>query len=261
MPHGSRFEKYWHEKFQSFASIREDDAGISGWQRTGLETRLRHFLHFCKLPPPGALWLDAGCGAGTYSRLLAERGMRVMAVDYSPASVIKARARSNGKQPVTWVIGDLNCLPAAGSFHGVLCLGVTQTLEEPLPVLRQLAAAGAPNAELWIDGLNRFCLVTMIAEAMRILRRQPRHLRYDNPWRLRALMKQAGLNQVSLSWIPMVPARWHRFQWLFETRAVRALLKAVPPVAGLICHSFLLHGRKHGHSASARSAASVAGMV
>lgn len=55
--------------------------------RTGL---LRAEM-FGALVPPGLVVADLGCGAGYLSRRLAERGLRVIAVDHAPAMLEEAR--------------------------------------------------------------------------------------------------------------------------------------------------------------------------
>src|SRR6266481_1370695 len=63
-------EAEWQGRFREFAESRDDDAGIAGWTSTGLEARLRRFLALWKPGAQGERWLDAGCGAGTYTRVL-----------------------------------------------------------------------------------------------------------------------------------------------------------------------------------------------
>ena len=85
------FEKKWKERFEGYASNADDDAGIAGRSPTGLDDRLRQFINIC-----GSnilkenFWLDAGCGAGTYSRFIASQGANVIGLDYSFPSLQKA---------------------------------------------------------------------------------------------------------------------------------------------------------------------------
>jgi SAM-dependent methyltransferase len=238
------FEEYWNNNFRAFAAACDDDAGISGWRTTGLETRLRNFRDYWIPDRPGSLWLDAGCGAGTYTRFLRQSGLRVLGLDYSLPSILKARARDSlGSH---WALADLNHLPvAAGSVRGVLCFGVTQALSSTGPALRELVAATSDDGEVWLDALNIFCVATLFSEMLRLLRRRKRHLRYESPWQLRTLAKNCGLSTVRLFWLPILPQRWQRFQWVLETPFVRRLLTILPPVGALLSHSFLIRGWKH----------------
>jgi len=52
--------------------------------------------------------LDVGCGTGTFAAMLAERGVEVVGVDPSGASLEVARSKSDA---VTWIHGDATRLP------------------------------------------------------------------------------------------------------------------------------------------------------
>lgn len=71
------------------------------------------FLELCE----GQAVLDAPCGHGRISKLLAEVGMEVVGVDASPLFLEIARARS---PTVDYVRGDLRALPVQGPFDAVL---------------------------------------------------------------------------------------------------------------------------------------------
>jgi len=73
----------------------DDDAGIAGWTTSGLATRFRAFQRAWQRPPRPGMWLDIGCGAGTYTRFLVDEGLDVVGVDYSLPSLQKARERSD----------------------------------------------------------------------------------------------------------------------------------------------------------------------
>src|SRR5438132_141237 len=84
------FEAQWRERFIEFASLHDDDAGIAGWSMSGLESRFRMFCRLWKPVFAGQLILDLGCGAGTYTRFLFDKGMRPVGVDYSLFALTKA---------------------------------------------------------------------------------------------------------------------------------------------------------------------------
>lgn len=237
------FESRWRERFLSFASDAEDDAGIAGWSTTGLETRLRNFSRLWRGTPAGAMWLDAGCGAGTYTRFLARHGAFSIGLDYSYPSVQKAQTRDD--TGCAWGVADVTHLPVkAGSFHGALCFGVIQALADAAPAVRELAAAVKPGGEVWIDGLNAWCLPHVAEKTMRRMQGKPPHVRYEFPERLRRLMREAGLLDVRLHWLPILPGRFHRFQWLLETNIVRWFFRFSPLSGRLFSHAFVVHGRK-----------------
>ena len=209
--HPRRFEDAWRERFREFAEARDDDAGIAGWTPTGLDARVRRFLGVWRPCARGEVWLDAGCGAGTYSRLLGEHGARVIGADYSPIAVAKARQRSDDS--VDYVVADVRRLPfRANTFHGVVCLGVTQALSESADAIEAMTPLVRPGGVLWIDALNRWCVVHAISAVVRKLKGRPLHLRYDSPVRITRLLAAGGLRDVKLHWMPILPRRWQRWQ-------------------------------------------------
>ena len=105
--------------------------------------------------------VDAGCGTGFHSLLLAQLGVRVTAIDIADAMVRQtaAHAREAGL-PVTCIRAALADLPAVvqAPVDGVFCMGNTLPhLTDPLELRRAIAAfAGVirPGGILFTGMLN-----------------------------------------------------------------------------------------------------------
>ncbi len=237
------FEDQWRARFEEFADYSDDDAGIAGWTKTGLDTRLRRFLRLWKSSKPEQRWLDAGCGAGTYSRILSGNRHQVVGVDYSVPTIRKAMAR--GIAGVSFAIADVRNMPfRATTFDGVLCFGVTQALESSEPAVAEIARVLAPGGQVWIDGLNRACVIHLYGAARRRILGRRRHLRYESPRRVIELCRRHGFVDVELHWMPVLPARAQWLQRLIETRPCMWLLKYVPLLGALASHSFIVRARR-----------------
>lgn len=232
------FEQHWRRRFERYADLRDDDAGIAGWSTTGLAARVRHFERHWRGAPAGSLWADIGCGAGTYTRLLAGQGLRVIGTDYSAPTLAKAARRGGA---TAWVQADVTRLPfGSGTLDGVLCFGVMQALSASAPALAEIARVVRPGGALWVDALNRWCLPHLLGVLWRRLRGRPAHLRYESPWQLRAAARSLGLRRIRLLWLPILPAGLQRWQPLIESRVAVALFAALPPLGALLSHSFVL---------------------
>ncbi|NOX91845.1 MAG: class I SAM-dependent methyltransferase [Gammaproteobacteria bacterium] len=239
----SSFESRWRDRFTRFAMNHKDDAGIAGWSSTGLAARIRHFKRLWPGDQPQTFWLDVGCGAGTYSRLLASSGLNVLGFDYSLPTIQKARERSGNH--IHWAVGDVKQLPIAScSVDGVLCFGVTQALSESREAIIELTSVIKPNGQLWVDGLNAWCLPHIWGRLARALQGKPPHLRYESPRQIKRLFRSAGLLDVRLFWLPILPARLNYFQKLFETAFIYHLFLWLPPLGALLSHSFVVCGRR-----------------
>lgn len=117
---------------------------------------------------PPADVLDAACGFGRHSRVLARAGYRVVGLDRSPVLLAEAGRCSEGDEGPTWVQGDYRELPfQAESFDVVVNLfssfgffgegGDSQVLAEFRRVLR-------PGKALVLETLHRDRLMAVFRE-------------------------------------------------------------------------------------------------
>lgn len=239
------FQDRWRRRFHDFASRSDDDAGIAGWSRTGLEFRVKFFMRLW-VPQQirsGETWLDLGCGAGTYTRILDKQGIRVVGCDYSFVALDKARSRSPASIP--WIASDATKLPFRPHVaDGVLCFGVVQALADARPAVIQIAGVLKPGGAVWIDALNAWCVPNMLGEWRRKLRGKPPHLRYERPGRLKACLRDAGFDRVALYWMPLAPGRFQAVQRVLDSSLMRSVMRWFPVLGALLSHSFLLVGTK-----------------
>lgn len=239
------FVRGWKERFEEFAQDNQDDAGIAGWSETGLQARLRHFAHYWRGAPAGGRWIDVGCGAGTYTRFLADKGLAVVAMDYSLPTLSKAQSRIPAG--VMLVAADVTKLPVGrNGVDGALCFGVLQALPSSEAAVAELASVLRQSGELWIDALNAWCLPHIGERIWRRVRGRRPHVRYESPLRLMRLVRGAGLNDARLHWLPILPGSLQRHQWLLETDFVRAFLHMIAPLGALLSHSFLINAKSPG---------------
>ena len=240
------FAARWKSRFERFATINDDDAGIAGWSTSGLQTRFRSFRRLWTVQERGALWLDIGCGAGTYTRFLSEEGLRVIGMDYSLVALLKARSRCS--TAIEWVAGDVTRLPIRpGVLDGALCFGVLQAIPESRSALQSIAAAMRPSGRLWIDVLNARCVPNRFEIRRRLREGEPAHLRYETPEAFCETLDECGFEVLALHWIPILPAKLHRLQPWVECQTVRRLLRRVPALAAWLSHSVLVEARRRGN--------------
>jgi len=237
------FEAEWRRRFDEFARTQDTDASIAGWSESGLETRVRAFLRHWRPPAAGEAWLDLGCGAGTYSRLLATQGLNVVGVDYSLNTLLKATQR-NG-QPIQWVNADARTLPFADTtYDGVLCFGITQALSESLPAAAEVARVLKSGGELWIDALNAACIANAASVLLRSVRGFPARLRYDRVGRVLKALRTVGLKPMDVYWLPIAPSGWPRMQRLLDALINRTFVGRLSSVCSLLSHSFIVRARR-----------------
>jgi protein-L-isoaspartate O-methyltransferase len=118
-------------------------------------TTLAELLHAGTRYPPGAEVLEAGCGVGAQTVLLARHspGARLTSVDVSAASLAQAAARAAaaGLEDVRFVRADLLDLPfPAGRFDHVFVCFVLEHLRDPRRALEALRRQLRPGGTLTV---------------------------------------------------------------------------------------------------------------
>ena len=96
--------------------------------------------------------LDLGCGRGQYTPELARRGWEAVGIDYVPAAIEAAAAKSQGVAGLGYVVGDVTRLPSAhlGMFNFFLDIGCFQGLDagQRLSQGKGVSALANPGATL-----------------------------------------------------------------------------------------------------------------
>src|SRR5262252_7695946 len=96
--------------------------------------------------------LDLGCGRGQFTPELARRGWEAVGIDYVPAAIEAAAAKSRGVAGLRYVVGDVTRLEPAnlGAFDFFLDIGCFQGLdaEQRLSQGRGVCALASPGATL-----------------------------------------------------------------------------------------------------------------
>lgn len=150
----------------------------------------------------GLRFIDAGCGTGNITKVLATQGAVAVGLDPSAAMLSRAKLKTpEGHKAMAWVQGDLLQLPfRANSFAGAVSILALDFIPSREAALLELARVLRPGGVLVIGVLNRFSLWT--------LKRQVRGWFRTSPWReinfLGARDLMGLLQQTKL---------FHQFQW------------------------------------------------
>src|SRR5688572_20551801 len=121
--------------------------------------------------PENSHVLDVGCGNGIISRLLAEKGFYVTAIDVSDKTIGLARLRNYHPLIEYKVVpaGDLD--PDPGKFEAIVCSEVLEHLDAPIDLLQVLCASLTPEGVIVVTVPNgrgpRELFVTRPVQALR----------------------------------------------------------------------------------------------
>ena len=122
---------------------------------------------FIETLPPGSRVLDLGAGNGRHAKILAGRGIRAVALDFSSRLLTIGRRTERGDghaMRVDWVGGDATSLPFRNaSFDAAMCIAVLHHLPleadrlVSLRELRRVLRRGAPVlVSVWAREQPRF---------------------------------------------------------------------------------------------------------
>lgn len=124
---------------------------------------LEGLLHSDTIYPPGAKVLEAGCGIGAQTVILAKNspGAEITSIDVSPDSLEKARenVKSKGIENVRFLLADIFSLPfEEESFDHVFVCFVLEHLQNPSEALENLEKVLKPGGTITvIEGDHGSC--------------------------------------------------------------------------------------------------------
>lgn len=108
----------------------------------------------------GSEVLDAGCGTGEKSLLLAHMGARVTAVDICPSQVERARALAvKYGQNIDFHVADVTRLNLNRKFDGIICSGVLHHTSDPHEGFRRLCSHLRPGGRILVGLYNAYSRV------------------------------------------------------------------------------------------------------
>ena len=133
-------DKEFHRK-----TAREYDERVDKKSRVYHSTFLYPYIDEVRKSLPsgsGFMALDIGCGTGSVTIPLAERGFRVKAIDHSPEMIDIARqkaARKGLHDRIEFIVGDAeNTGFPDGMFDLVTCQGVIHHLADKRPLIKEM---------------------------------------------------------------------------------------------------------------------------
>jgi SAM-dependent methyltransferase len=102
-------------------------------------------------PAEGRRILDAGCGEGYMSRLLAHRGASVVGIDSCQALVHAAQDHTTEGLSISYEVGDVGALPLANTqFDIIVCNHLINDLPDPAIPFQEFARVLKPGGRLVI---------------------------------------------------------------------------------------------------------------
>ena len=245
---GPAFDVEWRKRFERFAEGSTTEADVSGWSTIGLSRRVAIFSRLVDSldMPAGNRVLDLGCGAGTYSRLLAKGGLRVFGVDYSAPSLRRA-IDYDPAGICHYAATDGYALPfPAGTFDLVVCIGVLQAVALPTAVIDEAARVLRPKGVFVTEALNARAVSARVGRARARLRGLPPRVRHYDPRTVDGWLDARGFTPITRLPIVLPPRRMPRLAAFLDAPRVRSMFETDFPFSEALAHSFLFVARRVG---------------
>jgi 2-polyprenyl-3-methyl-5-hydroxy-6-metoxy-1,4-benzoquinol methylase len=172
------------------------------------EQAFDYILHVLD-PPPGATFLDAGCGSCAHSVRLALRGFNVRAVDFSESALAMAQGNIRSKQlqdRITLARESLLELSFPDeSFEYVLCWGVLMHIPEVGRAVSELSRIIRPGGLLVVSEGNQGSLEAIGMRDLRRLLRREKAKVMEKPEGLEYWTERSGealvTRQANIAWL------------------------------------------------------------
>ncbi len=192
--------------------------------------------------PSDGLWLDVGCGSGTFSRMLLQGGRHVVGVDAS-AKMLKEATQRAGNSAGRLSFQDVETAEAlpfpARQFEGVICFSVLEYLERPDVALAEMTRVLKPGGTLAFSVPHRLSALRRAQSFYGRFRRQPDsgHAGYlafsrfsSVPEEIEEKIGRLEMTlQKSLGFDPFVPRRVH---WMLKPSLIYVVCEKLrePPL-------------------------------
>jgi SAM-dependent methyltransferase len=162
-------------------------------------------------PHLGRRVLDAGAGIGTFTRMLADEGVQVVAAEPHPPYAERLAAELAGRPNVRVVAAEAAALPDdVADFDAVLCLNVLEHIADHEAALRSFRDRLVPGGRLLL-------LVPAHPRLYGATDRAVAHERRYDKAGLSAVLERTGLDPVELRYVNPVGAAG----WLVSSRLLR----------------------------------------
>ena len=243
----SAFEKKWQDKYSEAAKEGREDYQISLWAKEGLDAYIKYFFIYFKpyiqKDNSKTLMLDLGCGPGTFSRLLAQKGFLVHGIDYSPEVIEIAKKRTINEK-VNYRVGDIYNLPFPdGFFDAIICLGVFQTVDNVKQALEEIESKLKPKGLLVFTALNHFSIFSFIARMFgRKKNFKPRRF---SPYSFKnTLTKNGFFEDIKLKGMFFFPQNFSAFTQFIIKSKIYIFFNLFFPLFNFLSHSFYIETKK-----------------
>jgi SAM-dependent methyltransferase len=175
------------------ARVQADFDRIARLPDEGWNHNAHYHGYLLRHVPAGCRWaLDTGCGSGAFSRLLAGRAERLLALDLSPVMIRLAKQRSAGVANIDYQAGDVRAWAfPAEHFDCIASIATLHHLPMRSMLVKMKRALRAGGALLILDLYQAEGLGDLLAGALALPYATALRLHKTGRWRAPAEVREA----------------------------------------------------------------------
>lgn len=175
------------------AKVRADFDRIARLSDEGWNHNAHYHGYLLRHVPAGCAWaLDIGCGSGGFSRLLAGRSERVLALDLSPEMIRMAKESSEGAENIDYQVADVRAWAfPAERFDCMASIATLHHLPMRSMLVKMKGALRAGGTLLILDLYQLEGLDNLLAGALAMPYATVLRLRRSGRWREPAEIREA----------------------------------------------------------------------
>jgi SAM-dependent methyltransferase len=196
--------------------------------------------------------LDVGCGDGSYTNDLYDRGRPALLHGIDPASAAVECARQRkGHRPIQFTTGSAYELPYSdGAFDVAILRGVLHHMDQPRRAIAEALRVAATMVVLEPNGYNP---VVKLLEKVSAYHREHDEKSYS-PHVLNSWVVEAGGEITATRWIGLVPFFCPDLM-ARVLKGVEPILERTPLLRSLCCGQYVLTACRRSQQAATRQAA------
>jgi len=250
-------EKYWKKRFEGAGKEFEDDYQISIWSKHGMFRRINTFFRIFRgiSVNKNAIIFDIGCGPGTYTKTIYDMGYKIIGVDYSKPTIMKAIKKSK-RRDIYYIVSDAYSLPFKDAYANVIiCLGLLQSISNENAIISEIVRTLKKDGIILLMTLNSLSIRIILKEFLyKFLKYETtsnteketenQYLRRYNPLKLINIFKNEGFENIEVKGVYVFPEALITIESFLEKIMFFRIIDKLPILSLLFAHSFIIIARR-----------------
>jgi len=234
-------DKEWLKKYSKVARKGEEEHRMLYLSKESMENYRKYFFEYFKpytkekSVNSQMKILDAGCGVGSYAKVLSQKGFDVYGIDYVPDFIALAKQNTTDKK-AHFQVSEIYQLPFKDDYFDIVfSVGVFQCLSYPRKALREMKRVLKKKGKAIIITLNQSSISSF---------GQGGYHRQYKPYLFQKVMREEGFSVTRLKGLYLFPQDLNFLVDVAVNLKLYKLFNSLFRISKLFAHSFYIEGEK-----------------